>query len=244
MNKSKASIKKWVEVIYGKDGIHTVPYLTRIRLLNSNPKRLLFKNGLFIHKFHRGDWDRAFHDHPWDFWTFPLQTYYEDVLSENGNIIKSNKVASFTWHFRDANYAHMVRTDQKFPIWTLVLPGVKMPVTWGFYVTQEYLNKIDQGYIPEKPNRGKLIWIPWKKYVFDDHLSRMNKSQEEYLICKHCGNEIHQYVDKECTGHVTFRCSNCGLESTVHQSQLNSPVIFPNNPNDLIIDLTLENWWL
>lgn len=33
-----------------------------------------------LHIFHRGDKDQDCHDHPWDFWTFPLTSYVEEVL--------------------------------------------------------------------------------------------------------------------------------------------------------------------
>ena len=58
-----------IERIYVPDenGVTSL-YLTRLHL-----------GHLFIHFFNRGDMDRHPHDHPWDFWTFPLTTYYEEV---------------------------------------------------------------------------------------------------------------------------------------------------------------------
>lgn len=44
------------------------PYLTRIWFWR-----------LRLHIFHRGDADQDLHDHPWDFWTFPLTPYVEEV---------------------------------------------------------------------------------------------------------------------------------------------------------------------
>lgn len=55
-------------------GAHTIihdgePYMTRFWFWRFR-----------IHRFHRGDKDQDCHDHPWDFWTFPLTSYVEEVL--------------------------------------------------------------------------------------------------------------------------------------------------------------------
>ena len=56
--------------IWGKDGDHSTPYMTRIWI-----------GRLRLHIFHRGDQDPDCHDHPWDFWTFPFTSYVEEVAS-------------------------------------------------------------------------------------------------------------------------------------------------------------------
>ncbi len=55
--------------IYGRAGEHDTPYMTRAWLKQ-----------LRLHIFHRGDADPDCHDHPWDFWTFPLTSYVEEVV--------------------------------------------------------------------------------------------------------------------------------------------------------------------
>lgn len=62
--------------IYGAHGEHETPYLTRVWI-----------GRLRLHIFHRGDADPDPHDHPWDFWTFPLTAYVEEVA--NGDLADS-----------------------------------------------------------------------------------------------------------------------------------------------------------
>lgn len=57
-------------VIYGKEAEHATPYMTRY-----------WFGRLRLHIFHRGDQDPDCHDHPWDFWTFPLTSYVEEVAA-------------------------------------------------------------------------------------------------------------------------------------------------------------------
>ena len=61
-----------INTIYGRDGDHGTPYMTRAWI-----------GRLRLHIFHRGDNDPDCHDHPWDFWTFPLTSYVEEVVRPN-----------------------------------------------------------------------------------------------------------------------------------------------------------------
>lgn len=99
------------------------PYLTRYILK-------LFGRTLRLHKFHRGDDDRAFHDHPWPFWTFPLKTYWELVP---GVPYQRQRVRAFRLHYRPAEYQHIV-LDPERPFWTIVFTG-KYERSWGFWPT-------------------------------------------------------------------------------------------------------------
>lgn len=97
------------ETVYGKEG----PYLTRLVL-----------GKLRFHCFHRGDEDEETHSHPWDFWTFPLVGYYEEVLTLNtaGKVIfyggeriepwrfylRREFVRPFRWHKRQADHSHRI----------------------------------------------------------------------------------------------------------------------------------------
>ena len=78
------------------------PYLTRYHLL-STPW-----GGLYLHHFHRGDQDPDPHDHPWDFWTFPLKSYWEHDMCPRTGACTWNLVRRLRWTRRRAEYAHMV----------------------------------------------------------------------------------------------------------------------------------------
>ncbi len=110
-----------------------VPYLERwICYLGSFTLRL--------HKFYRGDDDRAPHDHPWWFITLPTRSYWEKVMDENGETFK-RKVKAWRLHFRPAKFRHVVLGTSVFanwfihtprPFYTFVLSG-RRTRTWGFW---------------------------------------------------------------------------------------------------------------
>ena len=82
---------------------------------------------LRLHKFHKGDDDRAFHDHPWWFITMPLQTYIERTPTN-----KAARVARWRPHFRPASHRHIVQIAGGQPVWTLIVTGAKSQ-DWGFW---------------------------------------------------------------------------------------------------------------
>ena len=59
-----------IEHVYGRSEADASLYLTRYI---AGP----FRFHVFVH----GDRDPAPHDHPWNFWTFPLRGYYEEVVT-------------------------------------------------------------------------------------------------------------------------------------------------------------------
>lgn len=160
--------------IFGRDGEHGTPYMTRI-----------WFGRLRLHIFHRGDYDEDCHDHPWDFWTFPLTPYVEQVAVQTGqkgdydeNHEKRERhvfektlqvVPAWRWTFRPAEHCHRVlfaavrvrrETGAKDPagfsydyadrkIVTLVWRG-KSRRKWGFLKNRE----------------GKWCWVGWREYVF------------------------------------------------------------------------------
>lgn len=97
-----------------------------------------------IHIFWRGDKDRAPHDHPNDFWTFPLIGYWESTwdISHRGECVnpRLNYVRPFRWHFRPATYTHRVIGAFLVTPWrarskafmTLVREGPEYR-KWGFW---------------------------------------------------------------------------------------------------------------
>jgi hypothetical protein len=117
------------------------PYLER---------RILWLGGvtLRLHKFYKGDQDRAMHDHPWNFWTFPLSNYYEWVDKHQGHDSEwnipgaeraSNLVRRYRLHYRPATYRHIVMDPPGGkPIYTLVASGPRIR-KWGFWVDGEFV---------------------------------------------------------------------------------------------------------
>lgn len=105
-----------------------------------------------LHKFYRGDHDRAPHTHPWSFWTFPLSTYVEHRFNK-GESLGYHEVKAFRWHYRSALHEHIVlgrgflvpnplmegkadryqhaMIDPK-PFYTIVI-GANKTNEWGFY---------------------------------------------------------------------------------------------------------------
>jgi len=104
---------------------------------------------LRLHKFYKGDHDRHMHDHPWNFWTFPLSDYYEwaDELQFSdpewitpGFSRRHNFVKGWRFHYRPAEYRHIVQSlPGGKPIYTLVATGRRVR-PWGFWVNGDFVN--------------------------------------------------------------------------------------------------------
>lgn len=112
---------------------------------------------LRFHVFYRGDADADPHSHPWDFWTFPLTPYVEEVTAPLAGTMpgyeptkyerKLNIVPAFRLSYRPASYLHRVLGRfggritvkgvgeglfySKKPIVTVVFTG-KKAAKWGF----------------------------------------------------------------------------------------------------------------
>lgn len=155
------------QTIYGVNGEHSTPYLTRG-----------WVGRLRLHIFHRGDNDPDPHDHPWNFWTFPLTPYVEEIvkpitkgvaplelllLPPEKHAISHRVVRAFRLHYRPATHTHRVlgryvkdhseaiygfKTDGR-RIVTLVWRG-KGGRKWGFLRNRD----------------GNWCWTPWREYVF------------------------------------------------------------------------------
>lgn len=87
-----------VETVYGRDGIYSTPYLTRVAL----------PLGFAIHVFHRGDADPDPHDHRRGFWTFPFVSYVEHVYDVASGRSWLRVVRAWRLHYRPARYAHRI----------------------------------------------------------------------------------------------------------------------------------------
>lgn len=104
-----------------------------------------------IHIFWRGDRDPDMHDHPADFWTFPLVSYVEEFRrSDGGDAFRV--VRAFRLHRRRAEFAHRVlgawtgewfTTDDR-PVVTIGWWGKKRR-GWGFHTPAGF--------------------VPWRDYV-------------------------------------------------------------------------------
>lgn len=120
--------------------------------------------GYRIHIFWRGDRDIHPHDHPNDFWTFPLRGYWEDVFDPRDGRRRLNYVKPFRWHFRPAEYAHRVLGATRHARWipdhftggfiTLVKEGPEKR-RWGFWVQDPELSPA-------------MRWIYWRKYLGEE----------------------------------------------------------------------------
>ena len=120
-----------VKTIFGNSG----PYLTRVTW-----------GRLRLHVFHRGDEDPDCHDHPADFWTFPLVSYVEEYRAADGSL-RERPVRAFRLHRRRAEFAHRVLRalhHDNGQILTIVWWG-RSRRAWGFHT--------DDG------------WVPWRTYI-------------------------------------------------------------------------------
>lgn len=105
-----------------------------------------------MHIFWRGDEDPLPHDHPFDFWTFPLVGYWEQVYDRNTHEITTEYVSPWRWHFREAEYRHRVLgrhrsvsldhgPDHYYGVFiTLIVLGVDRR-KWGFWEWDHQANQ-------------------------------------------------------------------------------------------------------
>lgn len=164
--------------IYGREGEHHEPYMTRI-----------WFGRLRIHIFYRGDNDPDPHDHPWNFWTFPLTPYVEEVVEKapTGVMLltmppkpetvyrtRRQIVPSWRWSFRPSTHCHRVigRLDKRhgievmnnhelryFPDELRILEGRKI-------ITIVWRGGEGRKWGFLKNRDGKWCWVHWKDYVF------------------------------------------------------------------------------
>ena len=134
-----------VKTLHGQEGDAWTPYLTRVSI-----------GRLSLHLFWRGDADQECHDHPWDFWTFPLRRAgYREMVRETwefeavgkgmwNGLSKAwtshpeieNHVPGWRWSYRPAEYAHRVLSNRDgSTIVTLIWKSPKRR-EWGFYCPQ------------------------------------------------------------------------------------------------------------
>lgn len=162
-------------------GWHTIitdgaPYMTRA-----------WFGRLRVHVFYRGDADQDPHDHPWDFWTFPLRSYVEEVTVASGYtdtvlaeyITRRQVVPAFGPVFRPATHTHRVigpysgyvrdgfgylircgarRANTLGPsFWPEDEPGKIVTVVWRSEFKRKW------GFLKHKD--GRWCWQAWKDYA-------------------------------------------------------------------------------
>jgi hypothetical protein len=180
--------------IWGKDGDHDTPYMTRIWI-----------GRLRLHIFHRGDQDPDCHDHPWDFWTFPFTSYVEEVATYSsikaladmqamredgltgdqineaiaggrkvGYALTKQIVPAWRLTFRPATHTHRVlgpytgeRPESHFGLYDegrLLTP--RELYREGRIVTLVWRGDFTRKWGFLKLRDGRWCWTPWKEYVF------------------------------------------------------------------------------
>lgn len=147
----------WANTIYGREGMHRTPYMTRWLL-----------GRLRLHLFHRGDLDPDCHDHPWDFVTFPLTDYLEEVRCPETGAVTVQVVRSLRLHRRSAEHAHRVL-------------GPALPGVYGGHDSQVYsLGGVLWTLVPGRiwtvvwRGRSRRLWgfwrdgqwVDWRSYVY------------------------------------------------------------------------------
>jgi len=165
--------------IYGKDEADDSG-----RSLYVTKYRFSFSKRLALHVFTRGDADDDPHDHPWDFWTFPLVAYNETVGHKQ---IHQQKVEQGKWHFRKATHVHRV-TGSVFEAalnkWEIFSEHLLIGENFVDYWRAPWLTSLAWYFFGEgkivtivwmsKPYRewgfyvkaeNGFVWVPWRQYV-------------------------------------------------------------------------------
>lgn len=152
--------------IYGSTTENRTCYMTRVVLLHTR------WGSLYLHVFHREDIDRDPHDHPFAFWTLPLnQGYYEHVYSVAGNCFRRVFVPRGRWTRRAATHTHRIDGTEHdtWPLVTLVWRGPTVR-KWGFWCRGETSKHTS-------PNR---YWVDQRRYLGDDLVANV---EGEDVLC-------------------------------------------------------------
>lgn len=140
---------------------------------------------LRVHVFYRGDADQDPHDHPWDFWTFPLTSYVEEVTVkvDEEKVYKGHGdydieeifatyqqiVPAFRLSYRPATHTHRVigrwggawrlnwKTRNVDFTEALIDPRPIVTVVWRSEFKRKW------GFLKHKD--GRWCWQAWKDYA-------------------------------------------------------------------------------
>lgn len=157
-----------VRIYGGPDGqLARTCYMTRVLVGPRTPW-----GQLYLHFFHREDMDRDPHDHPFDFWTLPLnQGYIEEVYEHDAKrepyvgCFKTVDVPRFRVAYRPATHTHRVVATSKgtWPLVTLVWRSPNKR-KWGFWTHWQ-----DDVIKNEDYQRGLArmrFFTPYQDYVY------------------------------------------------------------------------------
>lgn len=105
-----------------------------------SPRRTSPKStALMVHCFFRSDLDRAVHDHPWSFLTFPLRGYKEHLPDGTVHYRKP-----FRFYFRPAEWQHWVEVTGSHT-WTIILK-FRTRRMWGFLTKDGWIEWLKLNY--------------------------------------------------------------------------------------------------
>jgi len=126
------------------------PYLHRFYLYRRAREGLKqYLPSVYLHYFHRGDLDRALHNHPWSY-SFSLvltNGYMEDRHTKYGVIRRLLRPGSINF-IRANDYHKVALLNEKKGSWTLFVSGPRVQ-DWCFW----------------DPSRPETKPIPWQLYV-------------------------------------------------------------------------------
>jgi len=105
------------------------PLMARFFLLGGMRSRCK----LVLHCFFRSDINRAVHDHPWNFITFPFHSYLEHRPDGNVYLVKA-----WRFHYRPAEWLHWVEVTRK-RTWTIAFLSRKRR-EWGFMTRDGWIH--------------------------------------------------------------------------------------------------------
>lgn len=128
-------------------------YLTRWTLWGKREGSTLGR-AVFLHQFHRSDYDDALHDHPWPFTSVILAGgYYEYAVGQDG-IIRKRWYGPGRVLKRPAAWKHRVELalDTEGRVFSLVFRGVKER-SWFFHCLGATGNRLS----------GKVV--PWRSFI-------------------------------------------------------------------------------
>jgi hypothetical protein len=143
-----------------------------LRRWNLTPRRLPYQ--LLLHTFYRGDEDPDPHDHPWDFWTFPLNRggYLEYVMTSTG-ATEARWVYGWQWSHRPRNHTHRVLGPygREFPFRTLVIrrQPSRLDGPWGFWVPfGSPVTSLCGRFLGTNPRNAYRVKVPWRTYILGE----------------------------------------------------------------------------
>lgn len=128
----------WKIILVSKPNRNIGPgYLHRYHLIPKN-KWL----NIYLHCFHRSDYDRALHDHPWNSLSFMLKGDLSELYMPSldyPDVVRRRSVKRFMPYYRPATFSHRIILNSDCA-WTLFITG-RVIRPWGFYAEEGWMHK-------------------------------------------------------------------------------------------------------